>query len=223
MFCSSGGLLVGTTGIEHGLLVEHRASHCEQPVGNAAQGTPVAVTALAQFGIATAAERIVLDSNPRPVIDRAAQSHMASLAHDDDTALATALGHWGDPGEGSQRVIISSAHRLRRFGEQRGEDDPSNTWQGSQDRHVALLGRLSRRRLLLTGGELAAECIEATVRFLDLSVDQLKACRHGANMRTRGLDGAAGHGKRLLAQDLRRLCRRDPPDPVRLENAVDTT
>ena len=148
---------------------------------------------------------------------------MASLAHDDDAALATALGHWGDPGEGSQRVIISSAHRLRRFGEQRGEDDPSNTWQGSQDRHVALLGRLSRRRLLLTGGELAAERIEATMRFLDLSVDQLEACRHGANMRTGGLDGAGGHGKRLLAQDLRRLCRRDPPDAVRLENAVDTT
>ena len=61
------------------------------------------------------------------------------------------------------------------------------------------------------------------MRFLDLSVDQLEACRHGANMRTRGLDGAAGHGKRLLAQDLRRLCRRDPPDAVRLENAVDTT
>jgi hypothetical protein len=64
MFCGLGGLLLGTTGVKHGLLAEHRASHCEQSVGNAARGTPVAVTALAQFGIATAAERIVLGSNP---------------------------------------------------------------------------------------------------------------------------------------------------------------
>jgi hypothetical protein len=79
MFCGLGGLLLGTTGVKHGLLVEHRASHREQPIGNAAQGAPVAMTALAQFGIATAAERIVLDSDPGPVIDRAAQSHMARL------------------------------------------------------------------------------------------------------------------------------------------------
>jgi hypothetical protein len=50
---------------------------------------------------------------------------MASLAHDDDAALATALRHWGDPAEGSQRVIISPAHRLRRLGQERGEDNPS--------------------------------------------------------------------------------------------------
>ena len=74
MFCGSGGLLLGITGVKHGLPVEHRAGHREQAVGNAAQGAPVAVTSLAQFGIATAAERIVLDSNPGPVIDRAAQS-----------------------------------------------------------------------------------------------------------------------------------------------------
>src|SRR5215472_8259271 len=61
------------------------------------------------------------------------------------------------------------------------------------------------------------------MRLLDLSVDQLESCRHDANMCTRGLGGTGGHGKRLLAQDLRRLCRCDPPDAVRFENAVDTT
>jgi hypothetical protein len=143
MFCGSGRLLLGTTRVKHGLLVEHRASHREQPVGNAAEGAPVAVTALAQFGIAAAAERIVLDSNPGPVIDRAAQSHMAGLAHDNDAALAATLGHRGDPGEGSQGVIISPSQGLCCLSEERGEDNPSDTRQGSQDRHVALLGLLS--------------------------------------------------------------------------------
>jgi hypothetical protein len=66
-------------------------------VGDAAQGAAVAVTALAQFGIAAPAQFVVLDGDPRPVMDGAAQPHMAGLAHDDEAALTAALGHRATP------------------------------------------------------------------------------------------------------------------------------
>src|SRR5215831_6214221 len=85
-------------GIKLRLAGEHRAGNRQQAVGDAAQRTAVAVTAFAQFGIAMPAELIVLDGNARPVIDGGAQPPMAGLAHDDDAALAAALGHWGNAG-----------------------------------------------------------------------------------------------------------------------------
>jgi hypothetical protein len=114
------------SGIERSLVGEHGASHREQAVGNAAQGAAVAVTALAEFGVAPTAEFVVLDGDAGPVIDGAAQPHMASLSHADDAALAAALGYRSDAGQGSQSVIVSPAQGLGGLGEQRGEDDPSD-------------------------------------------------------------------------------------------------
>jgi hypothetical protein len=48
----------------------------------------MAAAALAQCRRASAAERIVLDRDPGPVLDRAAQTHGTGLAHHDNAAFA---------------------------------------------------------------------------------------------------------------------------------------
>src|SRR5271157_4385430 len=109
-----------------------------------------------------------------PMADGGAQPQMTGLAHEDDAALVAAPCYWGDAGQGAQRVIISFAQRLRGLAEQRGEDDPSDARQGSQDRHVALLGFLPRRVFLSAFGELVGEFVEPAMRLLDLLVDRVR-------------------------------------------------
>jgi hypothetical protein len=95
---------------------------------------------------------------------------MTGLTHENHAAFAAAPRHRGDAGQGAQRMIISFAQRLRGLAEQRGEDDPSDARQGSQDRHVALLGFLPRRIFLSAFGELVGEFVEPAMRQLDLLV-----------------------------------------------------
>ena len=63
---------------------------------DAAQGAAMAMTALAQFRVAGAAARIVLDGDTGPMIDGGAQPQMAGLTHEDDAALAAASRHRSD-------------------------------------------------------------------------------------------------------------------------------
>ena len=184
----------GTVGIKRCLVGEHGAGDGEQAVGDAAQGAAMAVTALTQCGVAVTAEFVMLNGDAGPVINRAAQPHVTGLAHDDDAALTTAPRHRGDTGHGAQRVIISSAQRLGSFGEQRGEDDPPDIGQGSQDRHVALLGLLPRRFFSIVFGQPGAQAVELAVRFPDLPVHQLEAFGDRANVGTGGFGSAGGHG-----------------------------
>src|SRR5215469_9078241 len=159
----------------------------------------MAVTALAQCGVAAAAELVVLDGDARPMIDGAAQPHVAGLAHDNDAALATALGHRGDAGQGAQGVIISPAQRLGSFGEKRGEDDPTDTWQGSQDGDVALLGLLPRRFVVVVLDQPGAQAVKLSVRLPYLPVHQLEALGNRADVSTGGFSGAGSHSQRGLA------------------------
>ena len=96
-------------------------------------------------------------------------------------------------------MIISFAQRLRGLAEQRGEDDPSDARQGSQDRHVALLGFLPRRIFLSAFGKLVGEFVEPAMRLLYLLVHQFEARRHGGDVGGRCFDRATGHNERLLA------------------------
>src|SRR6516164_1432556 len=55
---------------------------------------------------------VKLRGDARPVIDSAAQSHMAGPAPDDDAVLAAAPGHRGDTRQCPQGVIVSPAQSL---------------------------------------------------------------------------------------------------------------
>ena len=109
-----------------------------------------------RHNITPTACRIVLNGGARPMINGGPQAHVTGLPHDNDAALAATPGHRCDPAQTAQCVIISSTQGFPSLGEQRGEDDPSDSRQGPQDRHVALLWALPRFGFL-GAGQLAAE------------------------------------------------------------------
>ena len=78
--CSrAGGVPNLGAGVEQRLLFEQGAGHRQQAVGDVAQGAAVAVAALAQCGITAAAERVVLGSQARPMIERVREPLIAGI------------------------------------------------------------------------------------------------------------------------------------------------
>src|SRR6266404_6398301 len=112
------------------------------------------MAALAQGVIALANGWVELGCGSGPVIDGIAQTGLAGQAPDDDDLLSASASDWSDAAEGAQGVIVSGFERLGGLGEQRGEDDPSDPWQGKQDRRVTRLVRLPRR-VVSGAGDLA--------------------------------------------------------------------
>jgi hypothetical protein len=73
---------LGVTGIEKDLSFKLRAQHVEQAIGNAAQRACMTVAPRAQRRIALAADRIVRNGDPRPMIECGLRSHIANMALD---------------------------------------------------------------------------------------------------------------------------------------------
>ena len=71
--------------------------------------------------------------------------------HNDETALATALGHRSHPGEGPKGGVISAADRPGSLGEQGREGDRANPGQRTQNGYVAGSTILSTRLGLAQG------------------------------------------------------------------------
>src|SRR5205809_7601248 len=88
--CCSGNLLAVIIGIEQGLTPKQSAGQPQQPIAKRAQGTAMAVTALAQGGRALLAYRVTLTGNPRPMIDGSRQPGIAGQGPDQQTRLAAA-------------------------------------------------------------------------------------------------------------------------------------
>ena len=183
---------LGVTGIEQDLSFEQRAQHVEQAIGNAAQRTRMIVAARAQRRIALAADGVVLNGDPRPMIGRGLQARVAGMTLDHHATLAAALGDRSNARQRPQGVVISPVQRLAGLGEQRGDVDPSEPWIGTQDRDVALLANLPRRGL---GGGFdgGAKFVEPALGLFDLSIDEAQPRRDGADMGGGGGDGARRH------------------------------
>ena len=77
------------------------------------------------------ASRVVPHGHARPMVDGVAQANVGGLAHEHDAALAGSLGDGSDARQTAKRLVVSPPHGLERLGEQRGEDNPSDPWQGS--------------------------------------------------------------------------------------------
>jgi hypothetical protein len=71
-------------------------------------------------------------------------------------------------------VIVSSPEGFPSLCERHGEDDPTLSWQGCEDRSVALLVCLPRFALRRLGQE-ATQLVELAVRILELPVDRSQA------------------------------------------------
>src|SRR5215207_5396563 len=94
------------------------------------------------------ASRVVLHGNAGPVVDGVAQADVGGLAHEHDAALAGSLRDRSHPRQASKRSIVSPLQGLEGLGQQRGEDNPSDPWQRSEDRHIARLWPLPLGSLL---------------------------------------------------------------------------
>src|ERR1700730_16482652 len=129
------GLVIGVVGR---LPLERRAQGIEQTIADAAQGSRVAVAALAQRIVASPGGRIVLNGDARPVMDCVLQPFVTGMAADHEALLAAASGHRSNTSQGSQGVVISCPQRLRSLGEQCGDNDSADSWPGAKDRHVTL-------------------------------------------------------------------------------------
>src|SRR5262245_54613996 len=77
--------VVERTGVEQG------DKDAQEPVGHAAQRATVSMPALAQSGVVSAARRITDGGDPRPMVQRIAQSPVARIAHVDGAPFTALL------------------------------------------------------------------------------------------------------------------------------------
>jgi hypothetical protein len=117
-------------------------------------------------------------------------------------------------------VIVSSLEGFPSLCEQRGEDDPTVSWQGCEDRSVALLVYLSRFALRRLGQE-AAQPIKLAVRILELAVDHSQAFDGHANMSTCSLNRSGSDGYRRLSQNRQHFGGRDTANAVAFQDPGD--
>src|SRR5215217_5621635 len=120
-------------------------------VSSMAQATPMRRSATARsaaMAVATKAcifrlaSRVVLHGNAGLMVDGVAQADVGGLAHEHDAALAGSLGDGSYARQTAKCLIDSPLHGLEGLGQQPGEDNPSDSGQGSEDRHIARLGPL---------------------------------------------------------------------------------
>jgi hypothetical protein len=76
----------------------------------------------------------VLQGDARPVVEGIPESRITGESSRDDTALAGAPGDRCCATKGPQGVIVSSPEGFPSLCEQRGEDDPTVSSQGCEDR-----------------------------------------------------------------------------------------
>src|SRR3982751_2863712 len=100
------------------------------------------VAAGAKGRIFRLASRGVLHGDARPVADGGAQADGGGLAQEYDAGLPESLSDRSDARQASKRSIVSPLQGLERLGQQRGEDNPSDSRQRLEDRHIARLGPL---------------------------------------------------------------------------------
>ena len=172
-----------------------------------------------ESSIFDSAALVMLHSGARPMVDGVAQAGVSGLSHENDFALARSLADWRDTRQASQGVVISPSQRIRGFCEQRGEDDPSNAWQGCEDLHVMLL-RLPRSGLFRRN-EPGGQSIELAMRLLELLVQEPDVRNERRDVRACGLSCSCGDLHRRLAQHVQDERGIQAPDAITLQNLGD--
>src|SRR5262245_63897323 len=123
----------------------------------------------------------MLRGNACPVIESVPKPRITGEPSGDDAALSGTLGDGSSATKSPQGVIVSSLEGFPSLSEQRGEDDPTVSWQGCEDRSVALLVCRSRFALRRLGQE-TAQPVELAVRILELAVDHSQTFAEHSDM-----------------------------------------
>jgi hypothetical protein len=120
--------MAGKVWIEDGLGLEHGTGHADEAIGNRSERAAMAVAA--KGCVFRLASRVVLHGNAGLMVDGVAQADVGGLAHEHDAALAGSLGDGSHTRQASKRSIVPPLLGLEGLGQQRGEDNPSDFWQG---------------------------------------------------------------------------------------------
>jgi hypothetical protein len=97
----------------------------------------------AQRFVSTFAFWIVLRRDAGPMEYGFAQPRMGGITHDNDAALAAALGNRRHSRQGPERLVVPAGQRTGRFGQQGGEGGFADARQRSENGSIAW--RLCRR------------------------------------------------------------------------------
>jgi hypothetical protein len=163
-------------------VAKHHPRAIERPIADQALNTGIAVTALSQSGLFDVTARIVqrqASKCPLPLGARCRRVVTRRLAWGASQAPRLSRLLWRCP---CNQALWKAALR-----EQCGENHPTNSWQGGEDRSGGLLVCLPRAPLLrLVQG--AAQPVHLAVRILELAVDHCQAFGEHANVSVRGPD-----------------------------------
>ncbi len=167
--------------IEEGLVLQHGAGDGEQSIGDGSQRAGMAVATLAESGVLGLADRVELYGDARPMVERIAEAAVCGETSDDDLAFSGALGDRRHATKASQGMVVSPLQGFEGLCEQRGENDPTDSGQGCEDRRVALLGGVARLGVSACG-EALGEAVEAIMGLAQLPVDQGEPRRDGLDV-----------------------------------------
>lgn len=163
--------------VEEGAVSEHRAGEGEEAIGDGPECAAMCLSSGSEGSVGGSTLWVVLRGDSGPVVQGVAKAKAASLSHDDNRpgtgSLAAISRDRCDTTERAKSLVVSRGKGLRGLREQRGENNPSDSRQGTQDVHVTLLALLPRRGFLLS--ELGGEGVEPTMRLLELSIIQAEA------------------------------------------------
>ena len=108
-------------------------------------------------------------------------------------------------------MVVSALQGLPAFCEQRGKDDPAVSWQGCEDRRVALLTgfpHLGIRRL----GDLAAKPVELAMGLFDLPINEPHPFDQVSDVSSSGLNSPGSNEYRRFSQSGQYLGHVKPPN-----------
>jgi hypothetical protein len=163
-------------------LFQHGAGDVEQPIDDRTQRAGVAVTSGSQSLVFGLADGVVPNCDGAPIEGSVSQAPVAGVATRNDAALATSPRDRGGATQGAQSMIVSPLQSIC-------EDDPTDAWQGIEDRHVTMLLPLSRHVLPVSAsnglGELLAEPVELSSRIAQLAIDESQSLDGHSDMRGR--------------------------------------
>jgi hypothetical protein len=123
------------------------------------------MTAFAQLSIPGSARNIMLNGDPRPMVQRQPKPHVSRPAHAHHTAFAAAAGHRGHAAEIAESLVVASAERIRGLAQQRRQHHSAHTWKRLQDGSIT--GPRIRIGLLTRASDLLAQLVELTRGLLD--------------------------------------------------------
>src|SRR6516225_7016110 len=166
----------------------------------------------AQLGIVTLAVRIVQNATTSQVVHGIAEPLTAATPHDHLVAFAALPGYRRSPAVSAEGVVVPLRQRIRAFGEELGSNQISQSWDGEQYAHVAMLTAVGM--LATEQGHVIQQCLDSVADFVALAVEQAQLRQQQKRMLANGVGTAGAERQRRRPQNRLEFFRRPAPDAI---------